>query len=68
MFYAIEKSGSRYTIKAVYGQHLIPSGCKRVYRSEAPALKDARDLGINVSLIGDLWEILKYSRENGHMQ
>ena len=61
MIYAIETIGSgtrtRYTVKAVTETGTNPTNGKS-YRTEDAARRAAAEMGLTVSVVGDLWQIL----------
>ena len=62
MKYAIEIIGygrrQRYAIKSVSSSGLISPVNYKVYKDQETATKAARDLGIEISAIGDVYKIL----------
>lgn len=62
MTYAIETIGSgprtRYTVKAVTEHGTNPTNGK-AYRTEDAARRAAAEMGLTVSAVGDLWQILR---------
>ena len=65
MIYAIETIGSgprtRYAVKAVTDNGTTPTNGK-AYRTEAAARRAAAEMGLTVSAVGDLWQILRATR------
>lgn len=61
MIYAIETSGygkrTRYTVKAITETGTNPTNGK-AYRTEDAARRAAAEMGLTVSIVGDLWQIL----------
>lgn len=61
MSYAIETIGhgsrTRYTVKAVTECGTNPTNGK-AYRTEDAARRAADEMGLTVSVVGDLWQIL----------
>lgn len=61
MIYAIETIGTgkrtRYTVKAVTETGMNPTNGK-AYRTEDAARRAAAEMGLTVSVVGDLWQIL----------
>jgi hypothetical protein len=61
MIYAIEKIGydprARYAVKAVTECGTNPTNGK-AYRTEDDARRAAAEMGLTVSVVGDLWQIL----------
>lgn len=61
MIYAIEKIGygprARYAVKAVTEYGTNPTNGK-AYRTEDAARRAAAEMGLTVSVVGDLWQIL----------
>lgn len=61
MIYGIEIIGhgnrTRYAIKAVDDRGTNPTNGK-VYRTEEAARRAAAEMGLTVSVVGDLWQIL----------
>ncbi len=61
MSYAIETIGTgkrtRYTVKAVTETGTNPTNSK-AYRTEDAARRAAAEMGLTVSAVGDLWQIL----------
>jgi hypothetical protein len=61
MIYAIETIGhgsrTRYTVKAVTECGTNPTNGK-AYRTEDAARRAADEMGLTVSVVGDLWQIL----------
>lgn len=65
MIYAIETSGygkrTRYAVKAVTEHGTNPTDGK-AYRTEDAARRAADEMGLTVSVVGDLWQILRATR------
>lgn len=61
MIYAIETIGcgprTRYTVQAVTEYGTNPTNGK-AYRTEDDARRAAAEMGLTVSVVGDLWQIL----------
>ena len=61
MIYAIETIGTgkrtRYTVKVVIETGTNPTNGK-AYRTEDAARRVAAEMGLTVSVVGDLWQIL----------
>ena len=61
MSYAIETIGTgkrtRYTVKAVTETGTNPTN-RKAYRTEDAARRAAAEMGLTVSAVGDLWQIL----------
>ena len=49
----------RYTVKRIVENGTLPLGYCKVWKTEEEARADARCLGVEVSVVGDIWDLVK---------
>lgn len=60
--YGIEVIGNgkrkKYAVKRIVQNGTVPVGYCKVWKTEEEAREDARILGLEISVVGDLWELM----------